>query len=201
MEKEMNIHQRIASIKKELQKSALKKTGYNKFTKSYYYELSDVLPRIIELNEEYGINDTFDINNESAHLSLSTNNSETSTTTIPFVMAEMQASVDPIQKLGATITYLRRYLYLTAYGIADTEVIITEEKVVITQEELEETRAKMLLWLNKEVPNKDDADKILTDTLIKYGCTDVKQLDFNKVNKIEFFDTLTAKIKTKKEKF
>ncbi len=205
MEKEMNIHQRIASIKKELHESPLKKSGHNKYAGFKYHELADFLPRIVELNAKYQINDTIEITRELAHLHLSYNNDKV-TITVPFADAEMlgkggtASSVDAIQRLGATITYLRRYLYLTAYGIVENDVVDsqapteTETPAVSTKQQIEQ-RAKMIAWLYKEVPDETKADEILTTALKLHDVKDIKSLDFNKVKIKDLVDTLTAEIK------
>ena len=48
----MNIYEKVQLIKTEILKAGLKKTGLNKFSNFSYFELSDFLPKIIELCEK-----------------------------------------------------------------------------------------------------------------------------------------------------
>ena len=130
------IHARMALIKAELAKTEIKKSGYNRFAGFKYHELGDFIQVINALNEKYGVNDFVTIDKENgAALTLSCVDNESSYTVhVPFEAAEMLAkggaasNVDAIQRLGSTITYLRRYLYMTAYNIQENDAVDAVEQ-------------------------------------------------------------------------
>ena len=124
----MNLNQSIIKIRVDLQNSTIKKSGKNKHAGFSYYELSDFLPKLNELMLENGINDIVSINNELASITL-VKDAERETYSIPFIMFDTPLAnsgkkmMQDIQYLGALNTYLKRYLYLNAFGITDGEVI------------------------------------------------------------------------------
>jgi len=140
--KEKNLNESIISIRVELQKAKLEKTGKNKFVGFDYFELSDFLPKLNELMLSYGVNDNFTIvMNEmggyDAKLVL-IKGEEKQEYRMPFKIFETPIStkidkntgeekqvksMQDIQYLGALNTYYKRYLYLNAFGITDGDVI------------------------------------------------------------------------------
>jgi len=129
--KTKTIHERMAIIKNELAKKTIKKSGHNKFAGFKYHELTDFIEHINELNFEHGVNDCIqidEVHNECRITLTNVNNVEDSYTIItPFREAEMlgkggaASSVDAVQRMGSTITYNRRYLYMTAYNIQEND--------------------------------------------------------------------------------
>ena len=199
MEKK-NIYQKINTIKKELSEREIKKSGHNKHLNFNYHELSDFLSVITSLNEKHGVNEKIDITSDISTLTLTNvdNPEETQVTTVQTVMAEMQPKNDPIQKLGATITYIRRYLYLIAYSITDHDVIdaqnLKEESTKITAEENKSAIDKLKLYVKNQVSDKVNAGIVITNSLAKHGFTKLDELDFNKVDKKLFLQTLNKEI-------
>jgi len=136
--KDLTVHGRMAVIKHELGKLEIKKSGHNKFVGFKYHELNDFIHVINELNFKHGINDHVLIDSENNICSITltnTDNSEDSyTTAVPYKEAEMLASggkdskVDAIQRMGSTITYNRRYLYMTAYNIQESDGVDGQEQ-------------------------------------------------------------------------
>lgn len=125
------IQYRLALVKKKLANVKMAKTGHNKFVGFKYYELQDFLPYITKFNEEHGICDMFTFTPEHAKLTLlSTDNAADNIVfSIPFVESQMlgkggsPSNVDAVQRLGSTLTYLRRYLYVIAYNISEGDVL------------------------------------------------------------------------------
>lgn len=122
----------MASIKKELHNREIPKSGYNKFGKYKYHELSDFLSHIVELNEKYKVDDSIVMSPLDGTASLvitSWEDGSEKTITVPYGEAQMlsqgggESKVDYIQRVGATVTYMRRYLYQTAYDIIENDVV------------------------------------------------------------------------------
>ena len=200
---DINIYSKINTIKTELSKTELKKTGHNKHLNFKYHELSDFLGAITRLNQENGVHENITMNNDIATLTLTNVDkpSEQVTITIPFVMADMQPKNDGIQKLGASLTYLRRYLYVQAYAITEHEIVDAQDQstTTISDKENQQAQQKLLSWLVNE-SDEDTAQTIIDNVLKEYNINSISQLDFNKVNKKELMANIKKQL-PKKESF
>jgi hypothetical protein len=144
MKKEETVHERMAIIKNELAKREIKKSGHNKHAGFKYHELSDFMEHINELNYTHGVNDCVHIDeaaNECRITLTNVHNPEDNYTIItPFREAQMlskgggASNVDAIQRMGSTITYNRRYLYMTAYNIQENDAVDGNEQPKVKQE-------------------------------------------------------------------
>jgi hypothetical protein len=56
-----SVYKKLARAKVMLQKSGLKKSGYNPYDKFYYFDLGDFLPRVNEIFDELGLIGVFNI--------------------------------------------------------------------------------------------------------------------------------------------
>ena len=120
----MNVYGKLSKIRLELQNRQLKKSGHNKYAGFKYYELGDILPSINELSEKYGILNIINYNREYAVLEIIDTDNPESKITIKSPMSELTLKgAHPIQNLGAIETYQRRYLYLTAYEIVESDYL------------------------------------------------------------------------------
>ena len=120
----MSIFKKISEARVKLQGTKINKSGENKFAKFKYYELADFLPTLNKINLELGICTRFEIIENNACLTVFDidKQEDNVTFTIPYVSSELKGATK-IQELGATITYLRRYLFLVAFEITDGEVV------------------------------------------------------------------------------
>lgn len=120
----MNIYEKLQKVRAELQKSNLKKSGKNKFAHYEYFELGDFLPTINQLLADNKMASIFKFGADEASLMIV--NTEKIDEFIPFstpvVMAQLSGATD-IQALGATQTYIRRYLYVMAFEIAEHDTV------------------------------------------------------------------------------
>jgi hypothetical protein len=133
METKTNVHARMSLIKAELSKCKIPKSGHNKYSGFKYHELTDFMPFVNELNHKWGINATPKFLKKQGVCILSIVNVEDKEDKyeiiIPYVEAQMLAKggapsiVDEIQRLGSTLTYNRRYLYMSAYDIVESDGI------------------------------------------------------------------------------
>jgi hypothetical protein len=140
MEKIKTVHERMSFIKAELSKTKINKSGHNKYAGFKYHELNDFIEAVNRLNNENGINDSITIDKTNDECKLTLFNIEDSTdcysVMIPYTDAEMLAkggaasNVDAIQRLGSTVTYIRRYLYMTAYNIQESDGVDGNEQPI-----------------------------------------------------------------------
>ena len=119
-----NVYGKLSKIRFELQNKKLKKSGHNNFAGFKYYELGDFLPTINELSDKYGVVNIISYNREEAILEIIDIENSDSRITIKSPMSELTLKgAHPIQNLGAIETYQRRYLYLTAYEIVESDYL------------------------------------------------------------------------------
>ena len=140
---EQNLFQKLSKIRAKIQQKNLKKTGENTFSKYKYYELGDFLPTILDLNNEYNIFSHITFEGDSATLTIYDCESEKS---IVFKSPMAEASLKgahAIQNLGAVETYQRRYLYMMAYEIVESDQIDILEKTKEEEKQKKEIDAKI----------------------------------------------------------
>ena len=104
-----SVYLKLQEVREALSKAALKKSGENKFSKYKYYELSDILPTITKLCNEFKLCSIVSFSHEIATLEII--NSENAEEKILFTTNTASADVkgcQPIQSLGAVQTYLRK---------------------------------------------------------------------------------------------
>ena len=120
----LNIYQKIQKSKAELQKKKMKKTGKNTYSNYDYFELEDFLPHIIEVEYENGLYSKFDFNLEQAALKIVDTDTpnDFELFTIPVQLVSMKGCND-MQNIASTQSYCERYLYQTAYGIAENDAV------------------------------------------------------------------------------
>ncbi|MDR0753732.1 MAG: ERF family protein [Holosporaceae bacterium] len=125
-EKKLNIYDKLAKARVQLQKLNLKKSGRNKFSGFSYYELSDFLPRINEIFENLGLYSRFctDTDKKAAYLTIINrdNPEEQETYSSPTAEIELKGCT-AIQAVGAVHTYMKRYLYMNALEIVENDML------------------------------------------------------------------------------
>lgn len=155
----MNIYKKIATIKKELTELGLKQSGKNDYSDFTYFEKGDFMPSLLLLQEKYGVDDTIKISRIKDQCLLILTNTDDSNDfkeiEIPYEEAQMLAKggapskTDNIQRLGATISYLTRYLYLIGYNLTDKDMVEAYRKQVELDEK--ETHDKKEVEYNANI--------------------------------------------------
>ena len=120
----MNIYQKMQSAKVQLQELNLKKTGNNKFAGYTYFELTDFLPALNKIMADIGLASCVSFTPETATLTIinSENPEEKLEYTSPMASANLKGAHE-IQNLGASQTYERRYLYMAAFDIVESDAL------------------------------------------------------------------------------
>ena len=124
----LNIYHKLQEARCKLQDLNLKKTGHNKFAGYSYFELGDILPAINNINKELGLCTHVTFDNEFARLFIIDSDSSKPEKlsylefTSPMAKATLKGAHD-IQNLGAMETYQRRYLYVSAYEIVESDAV------------------------------------------------------------------------------
>ena len=119
----LSIYAKLQQARIQLQSVQLKKSGNNKFAGYQYFELGDFLPAVNTIFHELGLCGIVSFGKEEATLRIvdTASNSEVVFTS-PMAEAQLKGC-HPVQNLGATQTYLRRYLYVTALEIVEHDAL------------------------------------------------------------------------------
>lgn len=121
----MNIYQKLTTARVELQDMKLKKSGKNQSMS--YYELGDFLPAINGLCKKHDMMTKLNIVHDGVEKAvLTVYSSSEPKEKIDFVCPTAEASLprgQAIQNLGAKITYLRRYMLMTAFEIVESDIV------------------------------------------------------------------------------
>jgi len=120
----MSVYRKLQVVRIEMARANLKKSGKNKFAGFEYFELGDFLPKAHELMDAVGICGVFSIGPEFTSLTVFDVDPSGGAIqfTSPTVMAE-NAKGQPIQSLGSTHTYMRRYMWLIALELSEHDEV------------------------------------------------------------------------------
>jgi len=120
----MSVYKKLQAARIALYNQGLKQSGKNHGGISYY-ELADFTVDAQRIFNEVGLCSQFNMDEQIATLSIIDvdNGSDMASFSCPVFLASIpKESERSIKNLGATITYLRRYLWMTALEIPQKEV-------------------------------------------------------------------------------
>lgn len=122
--KPMNIYQKLQKSRVDLQNKKLKKTGKNDYSHYTYFELGDFLPSINEICANNGLATVFQFTKDLATLDvIDVDNIEKRIQfSTPVEIASLKGC-STIQNIGGTQSYCRRYLYMMAFEIAESDLL------------------------------------------------------------------------------
>lgn len=124
----MTVFRKLQAARFALVQAGVKKTGHNKFGGWYYYELGDFIPAVHKMFDQLGLCGVFTFQETTATLTIYDSEDGTSIQfSTPIVYAEANKG-QAIQMLGSTHTYLRRYLWLLAMELTETDSIDSEKQ-------------------------------------------------------------------------
>jgi len=123
----MSIYAKLQAARLQLVNSGIKKTGHNKHGGWFYYELGDFIPTIHKLFDAVGLCGVVRFGEIATLTIYDTESDGHIVFSTPIVYAEA-AKGQPIQLLGSTHTYIRRYLWLLAMEIVEADAIDSEEQ-------------------------------------------------------------------------
>lgn len=117
------LHKKIGLAKNSLANMSLKKSGRNDYAKYTYFELQDFMPAVISIFNEIGLASEINFYPEYATLRIiDTDTGESTMISSPMAEAHLKGC-HPVQNLGASETYIRRYLWTTALDITDGDAL------------------------------------------------------------------------------
>lgn len=206
--KKLNIFQKIQKARVELQKRDIKKTGLNKYSNYKYFELGDFLPHINDICNEIGLYTEFKYGEEEAFLYLiDCDYPEIKREWITPVKVPALKGCSDIQAIGSSQTFARRYLYMMAFEIAETDLIDNSE---IDEDKHEAEQRIGTVHLNVMKKLIEETETEITSFLKYAGASrveDVKNKDYpelikllEKKRKDNFKKIEAKKLKEQKEK-
>ena len=163
----MTIFEKLNEARLRFQNAGIKKSGNNKYFT--YYELSDILPEINKLANELKFCCIVNFTSETATLDFVDLEGDGKITfTSP--MAEVKlASGQPCQNLGASQTYLKRYLYQHCFEIVENDIL--DATIVCEEEEIDnliaQVKARMNVFNDAQLDYANKAIKQRNITMLK----------------------------------
>lgn len=120
----MNLYQKVAKIKGEMSSMKFSKTGRNSYTKFNYFQLDDFEPTLEKLCSQYGVVTYFMFALDAARMVVVDADD-------PNQKIEVDSPVDvsfgktssKMQDIGAMQTYARRYLFMSFFGITESDFL------------------------------------------------------------------------------
>lgn len=181
MENKKNVFWKLQAVRVDLQKKEMKKSGKNTFSHYDYFELSDFLPIVNELCMKHGITPIITFTPQEAKLTIYNQEDKEDTIefTSPFVVCELKGS-NRLQSLGSSHTYLRRYLYLCAFELVESDGMdgLSEEdrKEVKPVNEAEENKKEELIKFILKNKENEKLKESLKEVLKKEQAKNIKEL-------------------------
>ena len=181
----INIYQKLQKSRVELQAKNLKKSGKNSYSNYEYFELGDFLPGVNEVCNNNGLATIFHFEKEIATLTIIDVDNPESIIKFetPIEMAAIKGS-STIQQIGGTQTYARRYLYMMAFEIAETDIVDKSEVDLEKQEGEQRIGTVHLNVIRKLI---DETETEIT-SFLKYAgvekLEDIKNKDYPELLKL-----------------
>ena len=127
----LNVYQKLLAARAKFLESDVQKTGKNMHLSFKYFELDDIVPTATRIFSEVGLIPIVNFTSDVATMTVvNTDNPEE---VIPFVAPFNQIApivsnagkqaTNEMQALGSSITYMRRYLYMIALDICESDSI------------------------------------------------------------------------------
>jgi hypothetical protein len=149
----MSVYKKLQEARVMLHHTQLNKSGRNKFANFNYFELGDFIPQVTEIFNKVGLCGVVSFTADTAYLTVHEVEGDGFITfTSPLVYASVEKT-QPIQNLGSTHTYLRRYLWLMCMEITENDVVDSVEP-----------KAPVRIEAPKPVPTKTEPKKPLPTT-------------------------------------
>lgn len=125
----MTVYKKLQEARLLLVNSGIKKTGHNSYGGWFYYELGDFIPTVHKLFDEIGLCGVVTFGDTATLTIYDAEDGSSVQFSTPIVYAEA-AKGQPIQQLGSTHTYIRRYLWLMAMEIVEADAVDAQEQEV-----------------------------------------------------------------------
>ena len=120
----LNIYGKLAVARGKFLNSGIKKEGKNTYAEFKYFRLDEIIPVKQKIFTELGLSDMISFTQDYAVLTLvNVDNPEEVIQFMSQLAPDESLIKNPIQKVGAIQTYVRRYLYMLALDIIESDGI------------------------------------------------------------------------------
>ena len=127
----LNVYQKLIKAREIFLNANVQKTGKNMYLSFKYFELDDIVPTATRIFNEIGLISIVNFTGSTAVLTIvDTDKPEDNIDFAspfnqiqPILSREGKAATNEMQALGSSITYMRRYLYMMALDICDSDGI------------------------------------------------------------------------------
>lgn len=129
--KTANVYQRLLMARSKFLDANVEKSGKNMHLSFKYFELEDIVPTAIRIFNEVGLISVVNFTSDVATMEIiNTENPDESVSFVapfnqiaPIVSNTGKQATNEMQALGSSITYMRRYLYMIALDICESDSI------------------------------------------------------------------------------
>ena len=119
-----NVYGKLLEARKRFLEAGIKKEGVNRYAGFKYFRLDEIIPVKQAIFRDLGLADVITFGNEVATLTIfNVDNPEECIEFMSQLAPDESMIKNPIQKVGAIQTYVRRYLYLLALDIIESDGI------------------------------------------------------------------------------
>ena len=120
----LNVYAKLNEARKRFLEKGIKKTGKNTYAEFKYFTLDDIIPAKQAIFNELGLIDVISFGEATATLTLINADAPDEVITFTSQLDRDESLIkNPIQKVGAIQTYVRRYLYLLVLDIIESDGI------------------------------------------------------------------------------
>lgn len=185
----MSIYEKLARIQEEVMNTSFSKSGENKFQKYDYFELEDLLQKIIPLTIKYETTIMFSFT-EHGVLKLKDWNPEKSEVSIRVPFPELEAinrGTNKIQSTGAYITYLKRYLLMNMFLIMEKDIVDSNTNNAGVKKETNTSKKEVDVdeVLNKIKAHIHKKDSTIPITPVRINLTRRNMLKKKEIDEVE----------------
>jgi len=185
----MSIYEKLARIQEEVMNTSFSKSGENKFQKYDYFELEDLLQKIIPLTIKYETTIMFSFT-EHGVLKLKDWNPEKGEVSIRVPFPELEAinrGTNKIQSTGAYITYLKRYLLMNMFLIMEKDIVDSNTNNAGVKKETNTSKKEVDVdeVLNKIKAHIHKKDSTIPITPVRINLTRRNMLKKKEIDEVE----------------
>lgn len=120
----INVYAKLLEARVRFRNAGIRKNGVNRFAEFKYFTLDDIIPIKQDIFKELGLADLITFGEDSATLAIYNVDNPSEKVYFMSQLAPDESLIkNPIQKVGAIQTYVRRYLYLLALDIIESDGI------------------------------------------------------------------------------
>lgn len=185
----MSIYEKLARIQEEVMNTSFSKSGENKFQKYDYFELEDLLQKIIPLTIKYETTIMFSFTSDGV-LKLKDWDPEKGEVSIRVPFPELEAinrGTNKIQSTGAYITYLKRYLLMNMFLIMEKDIVDSNTNNAGVKKETNTSKKEVDVdeVLNKIKAHIHKKDSTIPITPVRINLTRRNMLKKKEIDEVE----------------